>query len=243
VLLGFVKFNLVIIAFLTSLPSGPVPTPILLMMMIDDVIWWFPFAAILWAAVQTHLGRPPMGEEPLSLAEASKAYHLTSGETLEEASRDQTVTLVFLRHFGCTFTRQILRELQSLKAEADRRDARLVLVHMLEEGDESKYLQSREGIARISDPMCELYRAFGLGKGGFLELFGPHVIFRMSIALFKGCGVGHLAGDGLQMPGAFLFRDGQILSAQRARTQADLPDLPGLFEGLSEPASRETVPA
>jgi hypothetical protein len=65
----------------------------------------------------------------------------------------------------------------------------------------------------------------------------------MSIALFKGCGVGHLAGDGLQMPGAFLFRDGKIISAQRARTQADLPDLPGLFEGLPESPVRETVPS
>lgn len=241
VLAGFAKFNLVILAFLTSMPDQPLSGHLLLLAMVDDVLWWFPFAAILWITAQAHIGRPPSREAPLTLKEAADAYSLSSGETLAEAGRDQTLAMVFLRHFGCTFTRQILRELQSLKEETDRHGARLVLVHMLEEGDESNYLEARKEIARIADPMCELYRAFGLGKGGFIELFGPQVIFRMSVALIRGCGVGHLAGDGLQMPGAFLFRNGEIISAQRARNQAELPDLPRLFEGLPEPAERETV--
>jgi hypothetical protein len=243
VLAGFAKFNLVIFAFITSLIDAPLPTSILLLAMVDDVIWWFPFAAILWVAAQAHIGRPPSNGPPLNLTEAADAYRLSSGETLAEAGKNQILAMVFLRHFGCTFTRQILRELQSIKDEADRHGARLVLVHMLEEGGESEYMKSKQGIARIADPMCELYRAFGLGKGGFIELFGPHVIFRMSVALIRGCGVGHLAGDGLQMPGAFLFRDGKIISAQRAHDQSELPDLPRLFEGLPEPAKRETVPA
>jgi hypothetical protein len=235
VLAGFAKFNLVIITFFSSLLESPLPIHVLVLAAVDDVIWWFPFAAILWVAAQAHMGRPPSRAEPLTLKQAASLYKLSSGESLAEAGKDQTLAMVFLRHFGCTFTRQILRELQSLKEEADRNNARLVLVHMLEEGDESSYLEPRKGIARIADPMCELYRAFGLGKGGFLELFGPHVIFRMSVALIRGCGLGHLAGDGLQMPGAFLFRDGEIISAQRAHDQSELPDLPRLFEGLPEP--------
>ena len=151
--------------------------------------------------------------------------------------------MVFLRHFGCTFTRQILRQLQELKTEADRHGARLVLVHMLHKGGETRYLPHPDGIARISDPGCDLYRAFGLGKGTFMELFGPQVMWRMAVALCKGCGIGHLAGDGFQMPGAFLFRDGTILRSQRARNQSELPNLPGLFEGLPEPEPGATVPA
>lgn len=243
VLAGFAKFNLVIITFCSSLWESPLPTHLLILATVDDLIWWFPFAAILWVATQAHMGRPPSNEAPLTLTKAAEGYHLSSGETLAEASKNQILAMVFLRHFGCTFTRQILRELQSLKEEADRHGARLVLVHMLEEGDESSYLEPRKGIARIADPMCELYRAFGLGKGGFIELFGPHVLFRMSVSLIRGCGVGHLAGDGLQMPGAFLFRDGEIINAQRAHDQSELPDLPRLFEGLPEPAPRETVTA
>jgi hypothetical protein len=62
-----------------------------------------------------------------------------------------------------------------------------------------------------------------------MELFGPRVWWLGAVSLFKGCGVGHLAGDGLQMPGAFLFRNGEIISAQRAHSAADLPNLPALF--------------
>jgi len=243
ILMGFLKFNLVVFAAVSGVIEGSCPVPVCLLVLADDLIWWFPFASILWAVAQAHAGRPPLRSEPLDLVEAGRQYQLSSGETLGEAASRQTVALVFLRHFGCTFTRQILRHLEALKKEADRHGARLVLVHMLEEGGEADYLGRRENVARIADPMCELYRAFGLGKGGFLELFGPRVWLPMAVALVRGCGVGHLAGDGLQMPGAFLFRDGRIVAAQRARSQADLPDLPRLFEGLPEPATPETVPA
>lgn len=243
VLIGFIKFNFVLVALVMALIDGPLPREILALVAVDDLVWWFPFASILWSSAQAHAGRPPAGGPPLTLAEAGARYKLSSGETLAEAGAERTLALVFLRHFGCTFTRKILRELEALKREADRHGARLVLVHMLSPGDEREYLRDRGEISRIADPMCELYRAFGLGKGGFFELFGPRVWLPLIAALLRGCGVGHLAGDGLQLPGAFLYRNGEIVSAQRARTQADLPDLPGLFKGLQDGRGAETVPA
>lgn len=243
VLLGFAKATVVIALLLTSFFADELPAKALWLAFFDDFIWWFPLASILWATVQAHVGRPPTREEPMSIPEACKAYSLSSGETLEEASSQQTLALVFLRHFGCTFTRQILRHLQDLQQEADRHNARLVLVHMLQKGRETHYLGQRSGVARIADPMCELYRAFGLGKGGFFELFGPRVWLRGAVSVFKGCGVGHLAGDGLQMPGAFLLRDSAVISRQPARTASDLPDLPRLFEGLQPAAGAGKVTA
>ncbi len=156
-------------------------------------------------------------------------FHLSSGESLRDASASRLLVLVFLRHFGCTFTRQILRGLEQLQHEAASRGGELVLVHMLKSGEELRYLGGHDDVARIADPKCELYRAFGLGRGGLMELFGPRVWWLGAVSIFKGCGVGHLAGDGLQMPGAFIFRDGRIVAAQRARSAADLPDLPALF--------------
>lgn len=243
VLLGFAKANLGLVLILAAISSGELPPRALWVAVIDDLIWWFPFAAILWAALQAHAGRPPLNDKPMSIGDASAAYRLSSGETLAEASQDRILALVFLRHFGCTFTRQILRHLEEIKAEADRHGARLVLVHMLQQGHETRYLGQKSGVARIADPLCELYRAFGLGKGGFLELFGPRVWLPTLFALVRGCGMGHLAGDGLQMPGAFLIRDGRILATQKPRSQAYLPDLPRLFEGLPSPESPEKVPA
>ncbi|MEX1049343.1 MAG: hypothetical protein WED15_07430, partial [Akkermansiaceae bacterium] len=72
-------------------------------------------------------------------------------------------------------------------------------------------------------------------------LFGPRVWWLSAVSIFKGCGVGHLAGDGLQMPGVFLFHQGKIVAAQRARSASDLPDLPELFKMLPSPAARDTL--
>ena len=179
------------------------------------------------------------GSHPADPGEAAAAFRLSTGETLAEASELRPIVLVFLRHFGCTFTRQILRGLEDIQRSARARNAELVIVHMLKDGDEIRYLGGHDEVARIADPRCELYRAFGLGKGGLLELFGPRVWWLGFVSIFKGCGVGHLAGDGRQMPGAFLFHHRCIVACQRAESASDLPDLPRLFRS-APPASPDS---
>jgi hypothetical protein len=167
------------------------------------------------------------------VTEAASRFRLSTGETLLEASREQIVALVFLRHFGCTFTRAILRKLEDLQADCAAHGARLVLVHMLQSGDEGAYLRS-DDVARVADPECDLYKAFGLGKGGVRELLGPIVWVRGFLSVFSGCGIGHLAGDGRQMPGTFLFRDGEIIAARPARNASELPDIEGIFHEVAQ---------
>jgi hypothetical protein len=233
VLLCTLKICIVISAALYAFFQQTLSWKLLLLLAVDDVIWLLPFLLILWAVLQERIGRTPAGVEPLSVSSAAESYMLSSGETLEKASQQQLVILVFLRHFGCTFTRQLLRGLEHLEAQAEKRQARLVLVHMLQSGKETQYIGDHTEIARIADPRCELYRAFGLGKAGIWELFGPRVWYRGLMALIHGCGVGHLAGDGLQMPGVFLFKNNQIVAAQPAKSASDLPDLQLLFEAES----------
>ncbi|MCX6865901.1 MAG: hypothetical protein NTV46_06710, partial [Verrucomicrobia bacterium] len=166
------------------------------------------------------------GEPPSDVRNAAAAFRLASGESLAEASESRWLVLVFLRHFGCTFTRQILRGLEAIHQQAQAHGADLVLVHMLEAGEETSYLTISDGVGRIADPRCELYRAFGLQKGGWRELLAPRVWWLGFISIFKGCGLGRLAGDGRQMPGVCLFYRGEIMAAQRAKSASDLPDLP-----------------
>ena len=177
----------------------------------------------------------PTPEEAAQIAQAAREFRLSNGETLAGASESRLLVLVFLRHFGCTFTRQLLRGLETVQTAAHAHDAELVLVHMLRPGQETRHLPGPGMVLRIADPQCELYRAFGLKKGRWRELLGLHVWRMGLISIFKGCGVGHLAGDGRQMPGAFLFRDAQVIAAQRAKSAADLPDLERLFESLPQP--------
>lgn len=230
VLLGFVKSAIAIVLVTSSVFAAELPMAAMAILAIDDLIWIPFFSMILWAALRAHAGIPPSRTEPYSISEAAAVYQLSNGKTLNAASEEHPLVLVFLRHFGCTFTRQILRGLQDLESQAKQQNASLVLVHMLQSGDEVDYLGHNSDIARIADPRCELYRAFGLGKGGFFALFGPHVWWRGMISVMRGCGVGHLAGDGLQMPGAFVFHKGRLIASQPARTAADLPNLAGLFE-------------
>lgn len=231
ILLGLIKSLAAIVLVGAALVEGDLPTTAAPFLAVNDLIWIAPFGFMLWSAVRVHAGIPLSRSQPYSVPEAAEAYSLSSGQTLAMASDEKPLVLVFLRHFGCTFTRQILRGLQELESQAKRNNATLVLVHMLQSGGEIKYLGHNPDIPRIADPRCELYRAFGLGKGGFVELFGPQVWWRGAISVFKGCGVGHLAGDGLQMPGAFVFHKGKVLSAQPAHSAADLPDLASLFNG------------
>ncbi|MDP0490587.1 MAG: SelL-related redox protein [Verrucomicrobiota bacterium JB023] len=247
ILIGFLGKLIAPLGFLEAASAGSIPWRVGWILVFNDVLWLVPFAAILWEVLRSALIHHSGREEPYSPAEASALFHLSSGESLLEASRERDVVLVFLRHFGCTFTREILKSLRDLKAESDRRETRLVLVHMLQRGQEEGYLPAKESVSRIADPHCDLYRAFGLGKGTLLELFGPRVWLRGVAALFKGCGVGLFRGDGLQMPGAFLVRDGAIIASQPARHAAERPDLPALFDGLSSqpalPGAHQTVSA
>lgn len=230
VLLGFIKSVAATLIVAASVLQGELPTSAFLIVGIDDLVWLPFFTLILWAAVRAHAGIPPSRREPYSIGEAATVYKLSDGRTLAEASEEKPLVLVFLRHFGCTFTRQILRGLQELEQQAKQKGASLVLVHMLQSGEEIDYLGQNSDVPRIADPRCELYRAFGLGKGGFIELFGPQVWLRGAISVVKGCGVGHLAGDGLQMPGAFVFQNGELVASQPAHSAADLPDLAALFK-------------
>jgi hypothetical protein len=231
--LGLVKSIMTIFFVATAIVRGELPTTALVILVIDDLIWLPFFCLILWYALRAHAGIPPSRKEPYSIDEASAVYKVSDGRSLAEASAEAPLVLVFLRHFGCTFTRQILRGLQDLEQQAKENKASLIIVHMLQSGEEINYLGQHSDVPRIADPRCELYRAFGLGKGGFYELFGPHVWWRGMIAIFKGCGIGHLAGDGLQMPGAFLYHQGKVIASQPAHTAADLPDLAALFNTRS----------
>jgi hypothetical protein len=231
VLLGFIESIVAIILVGTAVYHGELPVMALLVLTVNDIVWLPFFGLILWAALRAHTGIPASRNQPYSIEEAAMIYQLSDGRKLADASMETPLVMVFLRHFGCTFTRQILRGLQDLEQQAKQHNATLVLVHMLQSGQEIDYLGQNSNVVRIADPRCELYRAFGLGKGGFFELFGPQVWWRGAIAIFKGCGVGHLAGDGLQMPGAFVFHQGKIIASQPAQSAADLPNLEALFAG------------
>lgn len=150
-----------------------------------------------------------------------------TGESVLELSNHKEVLLVFLRHFGCTFCREALEELSTLKGQIAQKNTQLVFVHMSTEELAFKYFDKYDllDIKRVADPECMYYRQFGLIKGTFNQLFGFRSWFRgIEAGLIKGYGFGMQLGDGFQMPGVFLISKGNILSEFRHKFASDKPD-------------------
>jgi hypothetical protein len=148
------------------------------------------------------------------------------GERLSELSRQSQVMLVFLRHFGCTFCRESLVELSKIKAEAARKNIKIVLVHMNRTSYANEVLKiyDLDDVSHISDPEQELYREYGLERGKWWQLFGPKVLWRGFVAgLLKGHLIGKPVADPNQMPGIFVLRKNKIISRFIHRYASDKP--------------------
>ncbi|MGC4005149.1 MAG: SelL-related redox protein [Pirellulales bacterium] len=162
------------------------------------------------------------------------------GNTLNALSAETDVLVVFLRHSGCTFCREALDDLRKLRPKLAAAGTKLALVHLAQENDrEGKFFAEygMHDVDRFSDPDKALYQAFELKRGTFGQLLGPAVWWRGMLVFFRGHGLGMLNGDGLQMPGAFVLRDGAIVKAYRHTTAASRPDYEGAgVRGLVERA-------
>ena len=149
-----------------------------------------------------------------------------AGDSLLELSARSDLLLVFLRHSGCTFCREAIADLGAQRETIERKGARIVLVFMA--GEQTvRTLAARAGLRDallVHDPERALYRAFELRRGSLWSLFGPAVLVRGIMATLRGHLVGKLRGDGFQMPGAFLVRDGAIVQTYRHEHAASRPD-------------------
>lgn len=224
------------IGFAKALADGVFPARFGLMIVTNDLIWWIPFAMILRDALVAHARGEPVRDARVRVpGEAMAEFRVSGGPlpgvTLDELSQGRTLLVVFLRHIGCTFCREALADLRSARARIERAGVKVALVHM---GDDTSAAAFFAGyglgdVARVSDPQRVLYRAFDLGRGSWSQLFGLKVWLRgFRAGLIDGHGVGELVGDGFQMPGAFVVRDGAIVLAYRHATAADRPDYEAL---------------
>lgn len=167
-----------------------------------------------------------MAEPASDVSGLLAAMPLSDGRSVLDASRTRPVMLVFLRHMGCTFCREAMADLGRIRSELEG-VVLPVLVHMSEparaQATFAKY--GLEGIEQISDPSRRFYRGIGLARGGLLQLFGPSNWIRgIQAGLLDGHLVGMLEGDGFQMPGVFILRDGRVVHAMHHATAGERPE-------------------
>ena len=226
------------IGFVQAIVKGSLPLAFGATLLTNDFVWWIPFSVILWRAFEAS-GRP--AEDPaladLDASQLLRTLRTSHGPTIEEHTHEAPYLVVFLRHFGCTFCREALEDLARERQAIESGGTKLLFVHMgtPAQGDEVLAAAGLGDVAHVSDPSASLYRAFGLRRGTFGQLFGFRSWTRGFAA--RKHGVGKLVGDGFQMPGVFLVDRGEIVQSFRHASASDVPD----YEDLAAcpvPASR-----
>ena len=215
------------IGFVSAVMQGRLPAAMGLTILTNDLIWWGPFAMILWSAARANQVQPSQSwsvSPPKTYLDPTNRIISQLGSTLQELSREAPVLVVFLRHSGCTFCREALSDLSRQRQQIEAQGTTIALVHL--GYSEPTELLERYGLTDVHcfrDPSCSLYDAFRLKNGGFRQLLGPSVWWRGLGAWWKH-GIGPLNGNGFRMPGAFLLFDGQVVRSFRHLTAADRPD-------------------
>jgi hypothetical protein len=141
-----------------------------------------------------------------------------------DLSATRNLLVVFLRHTGCTFCREAMADLKQKLPTLTAQDTSVALVHMSPPEEFITFAKQYgfESLDAFSDPGRELYTAFELTRGSLWQLFGP-AVWLAGIRAWRH-GVGMLAGDGFQMPGAFVLRDGKIIKAFKHQSAGARPD-------------------
>ena len=215
------------IGFLFSLSSGRLPAEFGLTLLTNDLIWWIPFAGILWHAMRFHQSKSEHFTVPAPVRRIDPLGRMVSqrGATLTELSRHNPVLVVFLRHSGCTFCREAVSDIAEQRKQIEANGTQIAFVHMGQA--EPTELLEKYGLTDLHcfrDPSCSLYDAFGLTLGSFRQLLGPTVWYRGFRAWLSGHSAGAFDGNVFRMPGVFLMDDGEIVRAYRHKSAADRPD-------------------
>ncbi|MEQ9410496.1 MAG: SelL-related redox protein [Fuerstiella sp.] len=229
------------IGFLSAVASGQFPAAMGWTILTNDLIWWVPFAVILWRAAEASQFR----SEWLSIPPARLTFDPFNrfvsqlGGTLHEVSSDKPALVVFLRHSGCTFCRETLGDLAGLREHIEAQGTRIVLIHM--GVDPPTKLLHKYGLRDLhcfSDPHCRLYDYFGLNTGTFRQLFGFKVLLRGIKAFTGGHGIGALNGNGFRLPGVALIYRSRVQKVFRHRFAAERPDYVKLASPPPQPETR-----
>jgi hypothetical protein len=231
------------VGFVVAAARGELPWSWGATLITNDLIWWAPFAAMLYLTYRQHVDSDVHEVDAHATdayatdADAAKATSdvahnaMTTaisqqGETIVALSEAAPLLLLFLRHAGCTFCRQALADVARRREALEAAGIRLGLVHMGSERDAAATFAAYGlgDLPRFSDQRCDLYREFGLERGGWWQIWGPKVWWRGLVSLLTGHGIGPLRGDVFRMPGAFLVDHGDVIRAFRHQTSADRPD-------------------
>ena len=156
-----------------------------------------------------------------------KELRTDQGLSIYDVSLKSPVMMVFLRHFGCVFCREALKQIKKERSNWEKKGITVVLIHPSSKASGEVYLTQFDllDIPSIADPECKIYERFGLTKASMSQLFGLSTFFRGFEVAAKGIlPVLKQVGDGFQMPGIFIIFHGEIKGSYIHKSASDKPD-------------------
>jgi peroxiredoxin len=150
--------------------------------------------------------------------------------------QESAAVLVFLRYFGCPFCQAQVVTLREDERRFLEAGANVVLIG---HGDRQAAEEFRKGklvsFTFLLDPDRAAYRAYGLARGGLMQVFGPSTALPFLTANLRPetRQRGLKGGDLMQMPGTFVIdADGVVRFAHRNKHVADSPRNQDILEAL-----------
>ncbi len=229
IFIGFVVKFVVSAGYLYYAYAELIPQQLIAMVMANDMVWLLPFGMILYQTFEHYQSTRELEAydmNPRKLKSLGNIY-TNQGKSLQEHTDASPTMLVFLRHFGCPFCREMLTEIKHNRAQIEREGAKIVLVHLVDDAKAEEITRSfgLQDLPRISDPDRRIYKAFGLSRGSVSQLFGFNVMVRgMMHAFLKLNPPRPFIGDGFQMPGIFVIHKGMVIHTFKHTSLADRPD-------------------
>jgi hypothetical protein len=166
-----------------------------------------------------------MRKLPAELLDAPVEGLNLAGATLRDQLNSEGQTLlVFLRHFGCIFCREMVGDLRRIsRLTPDYPPILFFYQGTVEEG--AAFMRKLWAEARaIADLPKRFYNAFGLERGGIGQMFGAQVWACGVRAASKGHFIGRPVGDPWTMPGLFLVEQDTITWQHDFKHAGDHPD-------------------
>lgn len=136
--------------------------------------------------------------------------------------------LVFLRHFGCIFCREMVADLRQHASE-DGEGARILFFFQGTVPEGREFFAEHWSSARaIADRPLRFYQGFGVPKGSLAQIYGSQVWRRGMQTFSRGNRPGLVQGNVRQMPGFMWVREGRILWRHDFEHAGDNPGLSNL---------------
>jgi peroxiredoxin len=147
-------------------------------------------------------------------------------------------TIVFIRYFGCPFCQA---QVVALREDRDRFESFGADVTVIGQGTPqecAEFCDARRVPFRVLvDPDRRAYRAYGLGKGGAMQVMGPQMMLPWIRNELHKETRQHVARGAsyTQMPGTFVVDVvGIVRFAHRSRHVADIPRNHVILKALAE---------